>query len=257
MADVFISYKRAERARVQQVYELLRAEGLDVWFDARLEVGRGEGFDAEIEREVTSAACVLVCWTPEALRSIYVKGEAKKGLERQVLVPVFLESCTLPVPFNGVDTADLVGWSGDPSESRWQAVLGIVKSTVTKSKADEKQRAAHSLAAYERVPDKIYPGTLRLLVNRIVAQRDTDAWNYHDDIRALLEWLASLADKAARYSAGWYEFADRQSGGSAWYAWEKGEAAAQSAKLSEIRESLKRIDDAIVASQRYLDRPAP
>jgi hypothetical protein len=37
-----------------------------------LEVGRGEGFDAEIEREVTSASSVLVCWTTAALSSVSV-----------------------------------------------------------------------------------------------------------------------------------------------------------------------------------------
>ena len=112
MADVFISYKRAERARVARIAELLRESGLDVWFDARLEIGRGEGFDAEIEREVTSAACVPVCWTPEATKSIYVRAEAKKGLERQVLVPLFLEPCDLTIPFNGLDTGDLSHWNG-------------------------------------------------------------------------------------------------------------------------------------------------
>jgi len=39
VADVFVSYKRAERERVQRIVDLLKLEGLDVWFDARLEVG--------------------------------------------------------------------------------------------------------------------------------------------------------------------------------------------------------------------------
>ena len=120
---------------------------------------------------------------------------------RQVLVPVFLEPCTLPVPFNAVDTADLIGWSGDPSDSKWQAVVETVKRTVEKSKADEKQRVAHSLAAHERVTDKIYPGTLRLLIARIVARSDADARSYYDDICVLLEWLESVTQKAARRSA--------------------------------------------------------
>jgi hypothetical protein len=97
-ADVFVSYKRAERLRVARIAELLRESGFDVWFDARPEVGRGEGFDAEIEREVTSAGCVFVCWTRDATKSRYVKAEAKKGLERKALVPLFLEPCDLPIP---------------------------------------------------------------------------------------------------------------------------------------------------------------
>ena len=142
--------------------------------------------------------------------------------------------------------------------SRWSSLLNVtISSAVEKSKADEKQRAAHSLAAYERVRDKIYPGTLRLLIARMAARSDADAWNYYDDICALLEWLESVTQKPVQRSAWSYEIADRHCGGSEWYAWERGESAADSAKLSETRKSLKRIDDAIVASQGYLDRPSP
>ena len=123
MADVFISYKRTERARVERIAELFRKSKIDVWFDASLEAGRGEGFDSEIEREVTSASCVLVCWTHEALKSVYVKAEAKKGLEREVMVPIFLEQCTLPVPFNAIDTIDLSNWSGDEQHPSWSRLL--------------------------------------------------------------------------------------------------------------------------------------
>lgn len=257
MADIFISYKRSERARVQQIAEFLRAEELDVWFDARLEVGRGEGFDAEIEREVTSAACILVCWTREAIKSIYVKGEAKKGLERAVLVPVLLEPCTLPVPFNAVDTADLQGWSGDKEDTKWKAVLAIVNQTVKQSKADEKQRAVHSHAAYERVLDKIYPGTLTLLSSRIAARHETDARDFQADIETILEWLGSVAEKEAKFHAYSYDLADRQAGGMAWYWWESGHAAARSMQLAAIRKALQRIDTAITTSQDFLERPAP
>lgn len=257
MADVFISYKRAERDRIRHIADLLKAENLDVWFDARLEVGRGEGFDAEIEREVTSAACVLVCWTPEAVKSIYVKGESKKGLERDVLVPAFLANCVLPVPFNALDTADLIDWTGDAQNPSWQSLVATIKHTVSQSKATELQRIAHSQAAYERVQDKVYPGTLKTIIGRIAAKHDTDAWDYHSDIDAILEWLKSVTEKESRHNAYGYELADRQSGGSAWYWWDNGNAAKRSACLSMIREKLKRIDCAITKSQEVLEKPAP
>ena len=33
MPDVFVSYKKSDRDRVRPLVELLRAEGLDVWWD--------------------------------------------------------------------------------------------------------------------------------------------------------------------------------------------------------------------------------
>ncbi|MCB1955195.1 MAG: toll/interleukin-1 receptor domain-containing protein [Rhodocyclaceae bacterium] len=257
MADVFISYKRTERDRVARLAELLAEAGLDVWFDARLEAGRGEGFDAEIEREVTSAHCVLVCWTPEAVRSIYVKAESKKGLEREVLQPVFLNPCTLPVQFNAIDCLDLAGWQGDAADPRWRVLLSSVQATVSRSKATEAQRIAHSEAAYGRIEDRIYPGTLKSLVERIAALHDADARHYDADIQALLDWLESVAEKEARLNVLGLERAGRQAGGDAWRWWDDGNAARRSARLTDLRAQLRRLDEALAASQRVLDQPAP
>lgn len=257
MPDIFISYKRAERARVDRIAQLLRREGLDVWFDARLDVGSKVGFDAEIEREVMSASCVLVCWTREALKSIYVRAEAMKGLERDVLRPVFLEQCNLPVPFNAVDTADLSGWNGEPEATDWQRLVASVKARVELSKADQKQRRAHSQAAYERIPDQIFPGTLTVLVQRIAAIRERDAEDYHGDILALLSWLESIAEKEAKHTAYGYDLADRQSGGDAWRWWDRGGAAERSKEISFVRDALHRVETALARSQELLNRPAP
>ena len=257
MSEVFISYKRAEPTRVELIAELLRQERLDVWFDARLEVGRVEGFDAEIDREVTSAACVVVCWTPEALKSVYVKAEAKKGLERDVLVPVFLEPCTLPVPFNGIDTASLVGWTGDPEAPDWKIVLAIVKLKVEEATANAMYIKARSAAAYERVSDKLYPGTLTLLTTRIAAIRERDAEQYQNDVEAILAWIESIAEKEVRHTEYGYELADRQAGGDAWRWWDSGGASARSAQIAIVRAALARADAAFARSQALLDKPAP
>jgi hypothetical protein len=50
MSDVFISYKRRMRPRVEEIASALTAMGLEVWFDAALEPGRS--FAAEIGSEV-------------------------------------------------------------------------------------------------------------------------------------------------------------------------------------------------------------
>lgn len=213
MAEIFISYKRDQRERVKVIADLLREEKLSVWFDANLGAGRGEGFDAEIEREVTSAYCVLVCWTPAALRSIYVKAEAKKGLDHDALVPVFLEECTLPVPFNAIDTVNLTLWHGDTDDSSWRRVLSQLKEKVGQGKRNADARAEHSRAAYDRIGDKIYPGTLALLSRRIAALHGMDAAKYHHDIEVLLEWVNSITEKELRYNEHGWEVADRETGG--------------------------------------------
>ena len=53
MTDVFISYKRRLRPRVEEIATALRALGVTVWYDAALEAGTS--FSAEISSEVRSA----------------------------------------------------------------------------------------------------------------------------------------------------------------------------------------------------------
>jgi len=257
MADVFISYKRTERPRVQVIDNALRAEGFSVWFDARLEVGSGEGFDSEIEREVTSAASVLACWTPEALQSVYVKAEAKKGLERDALVPVFLEPCYLPIPFNAVDTADLSSWSGDPQDVAWRRVVVRLHECKDRAQRDRGAILRRSASAYAKVDHKIFPGTLSLLVERIAAVDDWDATKYNDDIHALLAWIDSIVGKEMKHVTDGYELAERQAGGSAWYYWERGDAGRRAIEIENLLNRLARIAEKLNEAKKVLELDAP
>ena len=257
MADVFISYKRTERPRVQLIESMLREEELSVWFDARLEVGSGEGFDSEIEREVTSAGSVLVCWTAEALKSVYVRAEAKKGLERDVLVPVFLEPCSLPIPFNAVDTADLSTWSGDRGDATWQRVVEKLRECRDRSQRDREAMMVRSAKAYDRVDHKIFPGTLTLLATRIAALDERDVAHYNDDINALLAWIDSIAGKEVKHAADGYALAERQSGGSAWYFWENGDARRRALEFEGILNQLASITQKLKESRKIWELDAP
>ena len=134
LADVFISYKRRLRPVVEHLAAALRARGVSVWFDARLEPG--DGFSDEISREVRSAACVLVCWSNDAFAhggdtNAWVRGEATIGRERGTLVSVQVEPTDFDPPWNMMHHEDLVGWAtaagtGAANDPRWLKVLDAV-----------------------------------------------------------------------------------------------------------------------------------
>ena len=132
MADVFISYKRRLRSRVEEIAAILRSYHLDVWFDASLEPG--QSFSSEIGAEVRTARCVLVLWSNDALAhggdvSGWVVGEATIGRERKALVSATLEPTDFDPPWNTVHTEDLAGWSPSTSgreRSNWQKVLSAI-----------------------------------------------------------------------------------------------------------------------------------
>jgi len=120
-ADVFISYRRAERERVLLATARLEDLGLKLWFDARLEAGTS--FDEEINREIRTARAVLVFWSPEAIQSRWVRAEASIGLERDVLLAAFLTPTEMIPPYNLVHAVDLQRWDGGQSAPEWQNLL--------------------------------------------------------------------------------------------------------------------------------------
>lgn len=129
MADVFISYKRDERAAVERIAEGLRELGLAVWFDASLSAG--DAFSDEIDREARAARCILVCWSPSARESKWVKAEAEVGFGRDTLVAAHVagpDGFEAPVPFNRIHTEDLRAWHTAPrhDHSGWRSLLRSV-----------------------------------------------------------------------------------------------------------------------------------
>lgn len=102
----------------------LRALGVDVWFDERLQPDRS--FTEEITHVIGSCQAQLVCWSPAAVTSEWVRGEAEKGRQRGVLIATIIEPCDLPPPFNMHHAENLVGWSGDARHSGWCKIAEAV-----------------------------------------------------------------------------------------------------------------------------------
>jgi len=110
MADVFISYSRSDKARVAPIVAALEAQGWSVWWDPA--IVPGQQFDRMIADELERARAVLVVWTPDSVESRWVRGEAREGADRGILVPVQLGPARLPIDFRAYHTTDL-GPSGN------------------------------------------------------------------------------------------------------------------------------------------------
>lgn len=121
MSDVFISYKREDKARVEALYTLLLDLDVPVWFDAGIEVGME--WEQRILEQIGRAKAVIVCWSFAAVSSHWVMREAQIGLERGILVPVTIHPCSLVPPFDAIQSADLTQWDGAPDHAEIQKVL--------------------------------------------------------------------------------------------------------------------------------------
>ena len=121
MIDVFISYKQEEREAVQIIASALIDLKVSVWFDTRLRAGTS--FDEEIAAALDAAKAVLVCWTPAAIQSEWVRGEATQGMQRERLAACFLQPTNLIPPFNLTHAENLCAWAGQDDDPAWLKLL--------------------------------------------------------------------------------------------------------------------------------------
>jgi len=112
MADVFISYARADRDAAAALAARLEAQGFAVWWDSALT--GGESFSRRIEQELAAASAVVVLWSHAASGSDWVREEAAAAKAAGKLVPASIDGSPPPLGFQGLHTIPLTGWrSGD------------------------------------------------------------------------------------------------------------------------------------------------
>ncbi|HVX04234.1 MAG TPA: TIR domain-containing protein [Rhodanobacteraceae bacterium] len=140
MADVFVSYARADKARVAPLVAAIEAKGWSVWWDP--EISPGREFDDEIDTELQAAKAVLVVWTPTSVVSRWVRGDARDAAERGILVPVRLDQARLPIDVRAIHTTDLDGWGEDASSPAAQECLHALAAMIARTETAQAAKAA-------------------------------------------------------------------------------------------------------------------
>lgn len=100
MADIFISYSKAERKLTERLAAVFERQGFTVWWDASLL--SGEDYRKVILRELDAAKAVVVIWTPNSITSDWVISEAERATHGGKLVPLRTASVSprdIPPPF--------------------------------------------------------------------------------------------------------------------------------------------------------------
>ncbi|MFZ1988524.1 MAG: TIR domain-containing protein [Alphaproteobacteria bacterium] len=128
MADIFVSYARADKARVAPLVAALEAKGWSVWWDPA--IIPGQEFDDRIAEEIDKASAVVVVWTPASVTSRWVRGEAREAADRGILIPVRFENARLPIDARVMHTTDLDGWKEDAKSPVFQELLGALSRLV-------------------------------------------------------------------------------------------------------------------------------
>jgi WD40 repeat protein len=109
MADIFISYGRADAARVERLVRVLETKWSVFWDRT---IPPGQTWDDYIGRQLETSRCVVVIWSTTSVASEWVREEAHHGRDRGALVPVLLDKVSPPFGFRQVQAADLTTWNG-------------------------------------------------------------------------------------------------------------------------------------------------
>jgi hypothetical protein len=108
MADVFISYSKADHDLALNLSALLEAEGWSVWWDKSLK--SGDEYRDDIMRELAAARVVIAIWTAHSIESDWVRAEAGRAKADGKLIPVKASALTyddIPLPFGEMHTENI------------------------------------------------------------------------------------------------------------------------------------------------------
>lgn len=128
MSEIFISYKREERHKAQAIAETLVTRGYNLWWD--IELLPGDRFADEIAAVIEHAKAAIVLWSEIAVKSNFVRAEAAKASDRDILIPVRLDNCELPLPFGTIHTLDLRNWDGSSGDPLLDPLISAVEKKI-------------------------------------------------------------------------------------------------------------------------------
>jgi hypothetical protein len=128
MAELFVSYKSADRRRVAPLVEGLRAAGLDLWWDQ--EIAPGAAWRETIASQLDGARLCLAIWTEASIGpgGRFVREEAERALARGAYLGIMLDGRLPPLGFGESQAADLSDWNGGPEDSHIDYLVGVIRA---------------------------------------------------------------------------------------------------------------------------------
>jgi TIR domain len=127
MSDIFISYSKTDHAEALKLSAFLEAEGWSVWYDKNL--GAADLYRDKIMTQLAAARAVITIWTPNSIRSDWVRAEAGRAKADGKLIPVKTPDVAygdIPLPFGEMHTENI----GSTDLIRAAVVAQLAKPTV-------------------------------------------------------------------------------------------------------------------------------
>ncbi|MFN2099817.1 TIR domain-containing protein [Altererythrobacter sp. MF3-039] len=126
LADIFLSYSRADQPQIQQLAEKLTDAGYSLWWDQNIQGGKR--FAKDIEEAITHSRAVIVAWSAHSVESEWVLDEASYGRDHNKLVPILLDATPPPFGYRQRQALDFSG--GVENDSAMQSLIAALDELV-------------------------------------------------------------------------------------------------------------------------------
>lgn len=122
MANVFISYRRVDQIKAEQLATEIKAAGHAVWLDEWV-IGIGDSIVERINAGLEGASYVVLCYSTHGVDSPWISREWQSSLARQLngerikILPALVTGGDPPAILADIKYADLVtNWSKGVTE---------------------------------------------------------------------------------------------------------------------------------------------
>ena len=126
MADIFISYAREDRSRIEPLAKSLEELGWSIFWDRTIPAGKT--WRQVIGDALKNARSVIVAWSQKSIESDWVQEEADRGRKRNILIPILIDNVEPPLGFGTIQAADLVKWDPAQSSPEFQKLIADISS---------------------------------------------------------------------------------------------------------------------------------
>ncbi|MBO0611735.1 TIR domain-containing protein [Thiothrix fructosivorans] len=150
MHDIFLSYSTKDRERLQPLFQALERQGWSVFWDHRT-INIGDHWSKKINHAIRTSKCVVVVWSTASVDSEWVLEEANVAKQRNVLLPIQIDSVDIPVGFTMRQTGDFVSWKADVNDPQFIRLAEKIGELVEQHDAEQAKREAAETAEQERL----------------------------------------------------------------------------------------------------------
>jgi hypothetical protein len=134
MKQLFVSYAREDRVRVEPLVDCLRGAGFEVFWDQSMPAG--VDWAEFLDTKLGTAHRLVVLWTMASVGSRWVRTEADEAMQQNKLLPVLLDKVRPPLAFRQIHCFDLIGWQGAHDDPRLARLAGELHAPVGDAEGD-------------------------------------------------------------------------------------------------------------------------